>query len=165
MNKMVHRLYLHTGTNLGEREANLRRANELIEKEIGPIAKASSIYRTQAWGITQQPDFLNQALCVMTTLEPEEVLDRILQIEKKMGRKRVVKWGERLIDIDILFYDQLKLETENLVIPHPHMHYRNFVLIPLAEIAPDLIHPHFNKTISALVTASEDELAVDPISD
>ncbi len=156
----MNRIYLHTGANLGDRAANLQQANDWIGLEIGAIARASRVYHTKAWGITDQPDFLNQALLVLSPLGPFEVLEKIQQIERRMGRVREVKWGERIIDIDILFFNDEVLETDALTIPHPYLHYRNFVLMPLVEIAPKLVHPVFKKTITELSAASEDSLTV-----
>lgn len=155
-----HQLFLHTGSNLGDRHQHLLNANRFIVEEIGEIINASNIYNTKAWGITDQPDFLNQALELQTHLSPQDVLERILAIEKKMGRQREIKWGQRLIDIDILFYDDLIIDTPNLTIPHPYLHYRNFVLKPLVEIAPDFKHPLLEKTVMELNTGSIDDLYV-----
>ena len=159
----ANQIYLHTGTNLGDREANLKRANERIMEEIGPIEKASRVYRTKAWGITDQPDFLNQALLVSTHLSPFELLEKIQEIERRMGRVREIKWGERIIDIDILFYNDEIIDTENLTIPHPYLHYRNFVLLPLMDIAPGLLHPGFGLTVAELYANSEDKLLVEVV--
>ena len=159
----ANQIYLHTGTNLGNREANLKRANEWIVQEIGPIEKASSVYRTKAWGVTDQPDFLNQALLVSTRLSPFELLEKIQDIERRMGRVREIKWGERIIDIDILFYNDEIIDTENLTIPHPYLHYRNFVLLPLMDIAPGLLHPGFGLTVAELYANSEDKLLVEVV--
>ena len=159
--KRENKVFLHTGTNLGNKLANLERAVELIGKKIGSISQASLIYHTKAWGITDQPDFLNQALEVQTTLNPFELLEAIHYIEQKMGRKREIKWGERLIDIDILFYSNQIINTEHLTIPHPYLHYRNFVLVPMLEIAPSLEHPILRMTIAELCSNSEDELQVE----
>ncbi|MCB0597173.1 MAG: 2-amino-4-hydroxy-6-hydroxymethyldihydropteridine diphosphokinase [Lewinellaceae bacterium] len=159
----ANQIYLHTGTNLGDREANLKRANERIMEEIGPIEKASRVYRTKAWGITDQPDFLNQALLVSTHLSPFELLEKIQDIERRMGRAREIKWGERIIDIDILFYNDEIIDTENLTIPHPYLHYRNFVLLPLMDIAPGLLHPGFGLTVAELYANSEDKLLVEVV--
>lgn len=157
-------IFLHTGSNLGDRGAHLKKAIEMIEVEIGPIEKASKVYRTKAWGLADQPDFLNQALEVKTVLSPMELLDKVLAIEEHMGRKRIKKWGQRLIDIDILFYGDIVLKSERLTIPHPYLHHRNFVLIPLLEIAPDFVHPGFKLSIEALSSRSEDSLGVEAFS-
>lgn len=156
-------VFLHTGTNLGKRAKNLQLANELIEKEIGIIVKASKVYNTRAWGISDQPDFLNQALEVRTPLPPMPILRKIIQIEKEMGRTREFKWRERIIDIDILFYEDEMIDIPGLIIPHPYLHYRNFVLIPLIDIAPDLLHPRLKHTIKELYSRSEDHLKVEAV--
>ena len=160
----VNTVFLHTGSNLGNKAANLKQAGRLIEERIGPIQKESLIYITKAWGITDQPDFLNQALEIQTDLDPFELLKTINSIEADMGRKREIKWGTRLIDIDILFYEDQIIETEKLIIPHAYLHYRNFVLIPLQEIAPEFQHPIFKKTITELCSSSQDDLIVEALA-
>lgn len=157
------KIFLHTGSNRGDRRDNLREAAELISAEIGPVTKASKVYRTQAWGVADQPDFLNQAMEVETSLEPLALLDKVLAIEAQMGRKRIRKWGQRLIDIDILFYGDQVLKTERLTIPHPYLHHRNFVLVPMLEIAPEWVHPVFNLSIAELQNRSEDTLGVEAL--
>lgn len=159
----INQVYLHTGSNLGELDANLRRANKWIGKEIGFIERASKVYQTKAWGITDQPDFLNQALLAHTRLGPFELLEKIQAIERRMGRVREIKWGERIIDIDILFYNDEIIDTPNLTIPHPFLHYRNFVLLPLMDIAPGLVHPGFGMTVAELYANSEDTLLVEVV--
>ena len=156
MTTPTHILYLATGTNLGDRQANLQQANALILHNIGRINRQSSFYETEAWGKTDQPDFLNQVLEVHTELSPQKVLDQINQIETELGRVRQEKWEPRLIDIDILFYDDLVLQTDSLTIPHPSLQSRNFVLIPMLEIAGDWIHPTLNLTIEELYLQSKD---------
>ena len=144
-------IYIGLGTNMGERELNLQNAIEHIEKKVGKVLAQSSIYETPAWGLTDQPDFLNQVIEIETSQTPPQILENILQIEIEMGRIREKKWGPRLIDLDILFYNNLIFNTENLQIPHPYIHQRAFVLEPLNEIAPNFVHPVFEKTISELV--------------
>ena len=153
-----YQTFLSIGSNLGDRFENLRQAQSYIASEIGHIARASSVYVTQAWGVRDQPDFLNQALEVKTELTPEKMLEKIQRIEKQMGRIKTEKWSKRLIDIDILFYNQDIIQTENLTIPHPFLHERNFVLAPLAEIAPDFLHPIFQISILELYQNSKDNL-------
>ena len=152
--------FLQTGTNLGDRSKNLEQANIKIEERIGKIIKLSSIYETEAWGVTAQPLFLNQVLLVETNLTVQEVLKTILNIELEMGRVRIQRWAERLIDIDILFFNKVIINQENLIVPHPRIQERNFVLKPLVEIASNLMHPIFNKTMTELLEESEDKLKV-----
>jgi len=155
----MERIYLATGSNLGDKAANLSAALALIEKLVGNLVAVSGIYRTAAWGIEDQPEFLNQALAVDTVLNPETLLATVLDIEHKMGRERGIRWGERLIDIDVLFYGNLVYQTQRLTIPHPFIQERNFVLQPLMDIAPDLVHPVLHKTIRELADESQDPLS------
>ncbi|WP_448697328.1 2-amino-4-hydroxy-6-hydroxymethyldihydropteridine diphosphokinase [Mucilaginibacter sp. AW1-3] len=143
-------VFLLLGSNLGHRQLFLQQAEEAIGSQVGTVVKRSSVYETQSWGKTDLPDYLNQVLLVKTILKPREVLQRILAIEQTMGRERTEKWGSRTIDIDILFYGNEIVNEPDLVIPHPHLHQRKFVLEPLAEIAPQYIHPVLNKTILIL---------------
>lgn len=147
---MEKNLYLLLGTNLGERKLNLEKAIFEIGRKVGSVIKKSGVYETAAWGIMDQPNFLNQVLQIETQFSPQIVLKKILEIEKKMGRIREQKWGARLIDIDILYFGNEIVESENLKIPHPFIQERRFTLMPLVEISPDFIHPIFkenNKTI------------------
>lgn len=153
-------IYLLLGSNLGDTKSNLALAQELIEKKIGKIINCSSLYQTAAWGITDQPDFLNQVLQIQTTQRPTTLLKNILSIEKQMGRIRDQKWGARLIDIDILYYQNKVIHTENLIIPHPFIQERLFTLLPLAEIAPNFQHPVLNKINQALMQDCTDTSAV-----
>lgn len=146
---MNHIVYLALGTNLGNRLANLRAAIKSLAPEIIVLSE-SKIYETPPWGVENQPDFLNMAVKCETALEPESLLKRLKQIEVQVGREKTFHWGPRVIDLDILFYDDLILESESLIIPHPHLHERAFVLVPLAEIAPGLIHPVLKKNIQEL---------------
>ncbi|MEM1323132.1 MAG: 2-amino-4-hydroxy-6-hydroxymethyldihydropteridine diphosphokinase [Bacteroidota bacterium] len=158
--EQLHQVYLHLGSNQGDRQQQLEGAQALIEASIGRIGQCSAIYETAAWGITDQEDFLNMALVVESALPPEAVMQAILAIEEQMGRKRVEKWGPRVIDIDILFYDQLLINQPNLTIPHPHLQDRAFVLVPLLEIAADFYHPILQKTIEELYIECRDSLDV-----
>ena len=146
---MNHIIYLALGTNLGDRIANLRAAIEALSPEINVIAE-SKVYETPPWGYENQPAFLNMAVKGETALEPESLLKRLKQLEVQLGREQSFHWGPRLIDIDILFYDNLILKSESLIIPHPRLHERAFVLVPLTDIAPDFIHPVLKKTIKEL---------------
>ena len=153
-------LYLHTGSNQGDRISILRKANEFVGAEIGPIILASSFYETAPWGNEDQANFINQALKVTTLLSPSEVLSIIHNIEKKLGRLREVKWAPRAVDIDILFYHNQIIRTDQLIVPHPHLQNRNFVLFPMLEIAPKFIHPKLGLSIETLFLQSKDKLEV-----
>jgi 2-amino-4-hydroxy-6-hydroxymethyldihydropteridine diphosphokinase len=156
----MNKAYLLIGGNLGNRSAYLLEAITHIQQICGNIVHSSAIYETAAWGKTDQPNFYNQALVVDTPLEPEKLMKRLLEIETTMGRKRTEKLGPRIIDLDILLIDGLVLHTNLLQIPHPAMAARKFVLLPLCEIAPDLIHPVYQKTIKDLLAACTDVLDV-----
>lgn len=158
-----HIIYLGTGSNLGDPLENLEKANDYCRQYLGRQKCASSLYQTAAWGIEDQPAFVNQVLCLETTLGPFAVLAQILAIEQKMGRVRQQKWGERLIDIDLLLYDNCILRSSRLEVPHPYLPDRQFVLTPLAEIAPQLIHPVYRLSISELQRTTSDRLRVQRI--
>lgn len=143
--------YLSTGSNMGKRHEMLLKAISLLSASAGEIVTLSRVVETPAWGKTDQPDFLNQVLVLKTTLPPRELLNTILDIEMQMGRNRIEKWGPRIIDIDILFYDDEIINEDGLQIPHPWMHERRFVLEPLSEIAPDLLHPLLKKNMAELL--------------
>ncbi len=147
----INQVYLGLGSNLGNRQENLDLACQHISESIGAIIAQSSIYETAAWGLTEQNDFLNQVICITTDYEATEVLGMILAVEQSMGRIREVKWGARIIDIDILYYNDAIIKLDNLTIPHPFIQDRRFVLAPLAEVAPDLIHPLLHKTNATLL--------------
>lgn len=148
-NCAIHTVFLGLGSNMGKKEDNIRLAIEMLKERID-IEIVSSIIETEPYGYTEQPRFLNCCLMGKTALLPRELLEFVLGIEKKMGRVREFKWGPRNIDIDILFYDDLIIEQDDLIIPHPELYKREFVLIPLLEIAPEFIHPKFKKTIREL---------------
>lgn len=154
------RLFLLLGGNLGDRVAYMEQARTKIAVWIGAVTCLSKLYETAAWGKTDQPNFLNQVLEVQTKLQPEQVLYTINNIEQELGRERHEHWGSRVIDIDILFYDELMLQTQRLTIPHPHLHNRRFTLAPLKEIAPALVHPVLNETIEQLLSNCQDPLEV-----
>ena len=150
-------VYLALGSNLGNREDYLQRALIEIGQSIGPVLSTSDIYETQPWSNAEtQRNYLNQVARIATTLEPKELLKRLLELEKFIGRQSREKWASREIDIDILFYDQMIYHKDELVIPHPFMHLRSFVLTPLCELAPDYFHPVFRKTISHLLENCSD---------
>ncbi len=130
-------IYLALGSNLGDRSANLQAAISALPPAVR-VLKESPVYETQPWGYTDQPAFLNMVLKGETSLGPVELLDHLKELETSLGRLPSVRWGPRLIDMDILFYADLVLDIRGLVIPHPHLHERPFVLVPLADLAPDL---------------------------
>ena len=141
---------------MGEREEYLQNASELLATEIGVIQKESKIYESVPWGVENQSNYLNQVLEIRSELSAEEVLERVLQIEDKIGRIRNEKWGERIIDIDVLLFNDSIVEKDGICIPHIHLHNRRFVLIPLNEVAPSFIHPKYNKTIEELLSECKD---------
>jgi 2-amino-4-hydroxy-6-hydroxymethyldihydropteridine diphosphokinase len=153
-------VFLLLGSNLGDRHAYLEQAIGFIEKEIAPVTTFSSVFETQAWGKTDTPDYLNQVITLESGLSAQTILQKILAIEKKMGRTREEKWGSRTIDIDILFYGQEIINFHNLIIPHAELHKRRFTLEPLAELAPEFIHPVLKKSILALKNELNDNLIV-----
>jgi 2-amino-4-hydroxy-6-hydroxymethyldihydropteridine diphosphokinase len=152
--------FLLIGGNMGNREENLQTAKSLIQQYCGQVIKSSSLYQTAAWGKTDQPAFLNQALQIETGLTAKELMRQILAIEKMMGRERNEKYGPRIIDADILLFNDEQYYLPFLKIPHPEMQNRRFALIPLAEIAGTVLHPVFKKTISQLVKETPDKLEV-----
>ncbi len=152
------------GSNLGNREENLSAARGLIALNSGCISKASSLYETAPWGNSQQPPFLNQALVVETELNARQLLRRVLRIEKLMGRVRKEKFGPRIIDIDILLFGEEVHQYPLLQIPHPELPNRRFALEPLAEIAPDIMHPLAHQSIVQLLHECQDHLPVKKVS-
>jgi 2-amino-4-hydroxy-6-hydroxymethyldihydropteridine diphosphokinase len=158
-----HILYLLLGSNLGKKKNQLDLAIDLIAEEIGKVVKQSSFYETQPWGFISEDVFLNIALKILTPLTPNEVMKKINVIENTFGRERLTTgYSSRPMDIDILFYDDLVLTEESLIIPHPRIHERKFALIPLLEIAPALIHPLLGKSITALLAECQDTKTVTP---
>lgn len=147
---MAELVYLSLGTNLADRANNLRTARESLPPEV-KLRKASAIYVTPPWGYQDQPEFLNQVVEVQTELAPLALLRYLKAIEAEMGRLETFRYGPRLIDIDILFYDSCLVQCEELRIPHPRLAARAFVLVPLHEIAPDFVHPELNQSVSDLL--------------
>ena len=156
---------LHLGSNLGDPRHNLALAEYLIAKRIGLIESKSKLYATEPWGIEDQNAFLNCAMKVNTMLSPDEVLAEISTIERKMGRIRQEKWGPRIIDIDIIFFGDQIIKNDNLIIPHPQLTNRNFVLFPLADICPEYIHPELNKDVRTILSSTTDRSKVEVINE
>ena len=149
-------VFLQLGSNLGDRELLLKDAILAIENRVGDIVNFSKVYESAPWRVEGQDNFLNQILKIKTTLLACEVLSIVLNIEEQLGRVRIEKWGERLIDIDIIFYNDSIIETPELCVPHKHLHERMFVLTPLHNIAPEMVHPKYNKTIEELLNMCRD---------
>ncbi|MHB1154434.1 MAG: 2-amino-4-hydroxy-6-hydroxymethyldihydropteridine diphosphokinase [Eubacteriales bacterium] len=149
---MKHEMvYIGLGSNLGDRQKHITKAIEMLKNTQGITVKTvSPIYETTPVGYSEQPDFLNCVVEIITSLSPYELLDACIFIENELGRKRTMKWGPRTIDLDILFYGELLVASDRLTIPHPLLHERGFVLLPLSDIAPDMLHPKLNVSIKAL---------------
>ena len=162
--KKVHSVYLSLGSNLGDKLGNLRKCMDLIKSHIGEIAERSQVYRSAAWGFQSDHAFYNMCLEVNTALGVQDLMEKILKIEKIMGRKRSEKgYTDRIVDIDILFFDELVLESPDIEVPHPRIELRRFVLEPLAEINPGLNHPVLNLSIARLLEDCHDKNEVLPI--
>ena len=150
-------VYLGLGTNLGDKEQNLRMSIKKIEERIGNVVSLSAFYATAPWGFSSENSFLNAAVCVETTLLPLQVLEETQRIERELGRtEKSVNglYADRLIDIDLLLYDDRVMDAEGLILPHPLMTERRFVMEPLSEIAPDVVHPVLHKTMKELFISS-----------
>jgi 2-amino-4-hydroxy-6-hydroxymethyldihydropteridine diphosphokinase len=163
-NQFINHAYLLMGGNTGDRLENLNRASKAIERQCGPILKRSSFYETAAWGMEGEPDFINQLLLIKTDLDPEKLLSTLLNIESEMGRKRQKRYASRDIDIDILYYNDIVYQSTALTIPHPRISQRKFALVPLAEIAPDLVDPVSAKDMTILLNCCNDPLEVNLFS-
>ncbi len=152
--------YLLLGSNLGDRAARLARARAYLAASAGEIVEASAIYETAAWGVEDQPDFLNQVLAIATTLAPDALLAACHAAEQQQGRQRVLRWGARSLDVDILLFGNEVIATPTLTVPHMALPFRRFTLVPLTEIAPQLVHPQLHQTITELLAACPDPLPV-----
>ncbi|MCY7351975.1 MAG: 2-amino-4-hydroxy-6-hydroxymethyldihydropteridine diphosphokinase [Cytophagaceae bacterium] len=153
-------VYLLLGANLGDRAATLTRAAELLDGQFGTVSKKSSFWETAPWGLTDQPAFLNQAIEITTDFTPLDLLNATQSVEQQLGRVRKEKWGARLIDIEILFYGDERIDSPGLNIPHPFLPERRFALAPLAEIALEFRHPGLGKTVGELLAECLDESEV-----
>ncbi len=162
----MNRVYLILGGNMGKRDEVMFHAMRKIDRQIGRIVLQSSIYETAAWGYENQAAFYNCVLALDTEKSASEVLEKVLSIENQIGRVRSeAKWQERLIDIDILFFNEEVIEESNLKIPHPLLHKRKFTLVPLLEIAPTFKHPILQKTVKELLQNCEDNLETRSVLD
>lgn len=156
----MNKVYLLLGSNLGNSASNIQIATTMLAQKIGLIDAYSSLYESAAWGKRKQPNFLNQLIICKSSLQPQQILAQIFEIENHFKRKRTEKWGARTMDIDILFYDDWLINDTELTIPHPLLHLRKFALLPLNEIAPHFTHPVLGKSMSELCLLCTDELEV-----
>ena len=157
----MHVAYIGFGSNIGDRFAHIQNAIHALAKTEGiTLQKISSVYKTDPVGYEAQAEFLNGVAAIQTSFPPLTLLHALKDIEATIGRQHRIRWGPREIDLDLLIYGDVCLQTEELVIPHPEMHLRRFVLVPLAEIAPDLMHPVFQETVQTLCNHLEDDISV-----
>jgi 2-amino-4-hydroxy-6-hydroxymethyldihydropteridine diphosphokinase len=159
--QMINEAFLLIGGNVGATTMYLRQAIALIDEHCGAVAHTSSIYKTAAWGNTQQQDFLNQAIALHTYLNAATLLKKVLEVEQLLGRTRHGKWQARTIDIDIIYFGNNIIDTKHLKVPHPHLAERAFVLIPLVEIAANFVHPKLSKSNKELLDTCTDSLLVE----
>lgn len=157
---MMNETYLSLGSNEGDREACLNQAISMVTERCGKLVQRSSVYETVAWGLEDQPDFLNLVINIRTEFQPLELLHAIQQIEQDMGRQRKVKWGQRTLDIDILFYNDDVITLPELSVPHPYLQERRFTMVPLNEIAPQKLHPVLHLSMKELLEKCPDHLPV-----
>ena len=158
MKSFLHTIYLCLGTNLGDKQFNLNQAMEYISKNCGAVIEKSGVYTSTAWGYESENVFYNQCLKIETQLAPDQLIDTLLSIEKDMGRTRESSgYTDRMMDIDVLFYDSMRINTDKLIVPHPRIEERRFVLAPMAELAPDFIHPLLNQSMKVLLEECTDK--------
>ena len=160
----MNNVVLLLGSNMGDRHFYLEKASSEINRELGKISRYSSVYETAPWGKTEQKIFLNKVVVLSSPLSAEELITRIISIEERMGRIRKEKWEPRVIDIDILFFNDEQISTANLTVPNPGLHERKFTLVPLAELMPGFIHPVLKKSIADILKELNDPLEVKKIS-
>jgi 2-amino-4-hydroxy-6-hydroxymethyldihydropteridine diphosphokinase len=157
----VTKVYISFGSNIGNRKENIKRALQLMGEHPNiKITRVSSLYETEPWGKKEQEWFLNGVVEILTSLPPKELLRVLQSIERRIGRKGEERWSQRMIDLDIILFNNLVIENEGLKIPHPLFHNRNFVLVPLFELAPKLLHPSLNKTVEEILSESKDRCEV-----
>lgn len=159
----MNEVYLQLGSNIGNSKKQLSIAYDYLSERLGPLTRKSSLYQTAAWGNTDQPDFINQIVVLQTHSDAEDCIEKILDIELKMGRIRTQKNAPRIIDIDILFFNKEIINLKNLIVPHPALQNRLFVLIPLDELSPNFVHPLLNQTVHQLLMKCPDTLNVKKI--
>jgi 2-amino-4-hydroxy-6-hydroxymethyldihydropteridine diphosphokinase len=153
---MDHSIFVALGSNLGDRLANLRSAVGALPPQIAVLA-SSPVYETAPWGVVEQPVFLNMAVRAKTRLSPQDVLHFLKALEVRLGREPSIRWGPRRIDLDLLFYDTLVLDTPELVLPHPRLQERAFVLVPLSDLAPEFVHPQLGRSVQELLDSIGEE--------
>jgi len=157
----MHHVFLGIGGNIGNKPASFSKVHSLTDREIGAILKQSSVYESPPWGFHAEDNFWNQVLIVETELSPAEILSKIIEFESSFNRKRhSERYTSREMDVDILYYDDIFIETEDLIVPHPRLHQRLFVLVPLTEVAPDFKHPLFRMTSKQLLENCKDESVI-----
>lgn len=162
----MHQVFLSIGGNLGNKRANFDKVYSHIQNELGCIVLRSSVYETPPWGFDSEDSFWNQVLCIETLLNPSEILAKIKNIDAAFGRKRISEgYSSREMDVDILYFEDKIFETENLTIPHPLLHKRLFVVVPLAEIAPDFVHPVLKLTSVEMLNNCEDKSEIKKVSE
>lgn len=161
MNLKQHLVHIALGSNVGEAQHNLGMARKLIREQVGELVKTSTIIVTLPWGnIKEQNNFYNQMLLVKTILTPQLIINKLLMLEKQMGRKREVKWGPRIIDLDIIYFGNRKINNDKLVVPHPFLQQRKFILFHLNELSPEKMHPLLRKNSAELFKLCADELGI-----